>query len=252
MEGFRKLRADEMECRVAQTTKEGKLLLLLYKDARVDQKLLDEKFGIFGWQRHHELIDGNLYCTVSVKNPETGEWVSKQDVGTKSKTEEEKGQASDSFKRACFNLGIGRELYSAPSIWVNKGDYNANDKGSTYDKFTVRSVSYDTDGNIDGLEVYNSKMKRVVFTYGKKGSNEVKPIPQMQEEPKAPEQEMTAEKAQAQGAYPSREVMLDCAKKHYPNGSKSLEALLKTFKVDSLDKASTAQLMVVWNKYGNK
>ena len=100
---------------------------------------------------------------------------------------------------------------------MDKGNYNANDKGSTYDKFTVKSVSYDSDGNIDGLEVYNSKMKRVVFTYGKKGSNEVKPIPQMQEEPKAPEQEMTAEKAQAQGAYPSREVMLDCAKKHYPS-----------------------------------
>jgi hypothetical protein len=74
----------------------------------------------------------------------------------------------------------------------------------------------------------------------------------MQEEPKAPEQEMTTEKAQVQGAYPSREVMLECAKAHYPNGSKSLEALLKTFKVDTIEKASTAQLMVVWNKYGNK
>ncbi|NOW12590.1 hypothetical protein B0H35_000004 [Clostridium acetobutylicum] len=45
-------------------------------------------------------------------------WISKQDVGTESNTEKEKGQASDSFKRACFNFGIGRELYTSPFIWI--------------------------------------------------------------------------------------------------------------------------------------
>ena len=78
---FRKLRADEIDVRVS-TVKENGCSLLLYKDARVDQRLLDETFGIFGWQRKHELIGGNLYCTVSVRNPETGEWIEKQDVGT--------------------------------------------------------------------------------------------------------------------------------------------------------------------------
>ena len=77
---FRYLKKDEIDCRVSTCNQNG-VSLLLYKDARVDQNILDETFSIFGWQRSHQLIDGNLYCTVSVKNPETGEWVSKQDVG---------------------------------------------------------------------------------------------------------------------------------------------------------------------------
>jgi hypothetical protein len=102
---FRKLRANEIEARVATVNASG-CSLLLYKDARVDQKLLDETVGVFGWKRSHELIGDRLYCTVSIKDPDTGEWVSKQDVGTESYTEKEKGQASDSFKRACFNWGM--------------------------------------------------------------------------------------------------------------------------------------------------
>ena len=168
MSAFRKLKASEIECRIAQVTKDGTLMLLLYKDARVDQKLLDETYGIFGWQRKHEIIGENLYCTVSVKNPETGEWVSKQDVGTESNTEKEKGWASDSFKRACFNFGIGRELYTAPQIWVNKGDYTDNGKGSTYDRFVVTDIGYDEDGNINKLVITNSKINKVVYQLGKK------------------------------------------------------------------------------------
>lgn len=181
MDGFRKLKADEIECRVASSTKDGNLMLLLYKDARVDQRLLDEHFGIFGWQRKHELIGNNLYCTVSVRDPETGDWISKQDVGTESNTEKEKGQASDSFKRACFNLGIGRELYTAPTIWVHKGDYTDNGKGSTYDRFTVSDIGYDESGNISSLTVYNAKLKKNVFTYGKGGIKQEEP---KQETPK--------------------------------------------------------------------
>ena len=114
---IRLLRAEEIECRIAMVNEKG-LSLLLYKDARVDQRILDETFGAFGWKRSHQCIDGNLYCTVEVYNKDSGEWVSKQDVGTTGYTEKEKSQASDSFKRACFNWGIGRELYSAPFIWI--------------------------------------------------------------------------------------------------------------------------------------
>ena len=106
---IRLLRADEIECRIAMVNEKG-LSLLLYKDARVDQKILDETFGIFGWKRSHQCIDGNLYCTVEILDKDSGEWIAKQDVGTMSCSEKEKGQASDSFKRACFNWGIGREL----------------------------------------------------------------------------------------------------------------------------------------------
>ena len=112
---IRLLRADEIECRAAMANENG-VSLLLYKDARVDQRILDETFGAFGWKRSHQCIDGNLYCTVEVYNRETGEWISKQDVGTNGEQQKEKSQASDSFKRACFNWGIGRELYSAPFI----------------------------------------------------------------------------------------------------------------------------------------
>ena len=166
---FRKLTASEIECRVSTVSAKG-CSLLLYKDARVDQNLLDETYGIFGWQRKHEVIDGQLFCTVSVKNPETGEWVSKQDVGVESYTEKEKGRASDSFKRACFNLGIGRELYTAPFIWVSSNDCEViekNNKWTTYDKFKVKSIGYDESGNINQLVIINAKSNKTVYEYGK-------------------------------------------------------------------------------------
>lgn len=168
---FRFLNADEIECRVAQVSKNGSLMLLLYKDARVDQRILDETLGIFGWQREHQIIGNNLYCTVSVRNPETGEWIRKQDVGVESYTEKEKGQASDSFKRACFNLGIGRELYTAPTIWVNKDNYNESmnreGKTTTFDRFAVKSIGYAENGNITQLEIVNTNLNKTVFTFGK-------------------------------------------------------------------------------------
>ena len=170
----RKLNADEIECRVAQVSKTGSISLLLYKNARCDMNLLDEVFGVTGWQRSHEVIDGRLYCTVSVYDSEKKQWVSKQDVGTESKTEAEKGQASDSFKRACFNIGIGRELYTAPQIWITKDDYTDNGKGGTYDKFVVKEIGYDNNGNINKLEIVNTKLNRTVFKLSKNGKIESK------------------------------------------------------------------------------
>ena len=96
---IRLLRANEIECRSASVSEKG-LSILLYKDARVDQRILDETFGKFGWQRTHQCINGNLYCTVEVYDAKTGRWVAKQDVGTVGDYEKEKSQASDSFKRA--------------------------------------------------------------------------------------------------------------------------------------------------------
>lgn len=190
---FRKLKANEIDCRIAQITEKG-LSLLLYKDARVDQYLLDETFGIFGWKRSHELIDGNLYCTVSVRNPETGEWVSKQDVGTESNTEKEKGQASDSFKRACFNWGIGRELYSAPFIWIgsDKIKLEKNDKGKwvTYDRFKVIEIGYNDAGSINKLTVISEKSGKEVYRYGAKEAPKDESKEETKTEtPKAPTEE---------------------------------------------------------------
>lgn len=156
---IRLLRADEIECRVATINEKG-LSLLLYKDARVDQRILDETFGAFGWKRSHQCIDGNLYCTVEIRDRESGEWVSKQDVGTTGYTEKEKSQASDSFKRACFNWGIGRELYSAPFIWIPAGKaaiQSRDNKFYCYDRFSVESITFNEDREINALVVVNGK-----------------------------------------------------------------------------------------------
>jgi len=100
-------------------------ILLAYKDARVDMNRLNEICGIDGWQKKYELIDGQLFCSVGVYSDKLKQWIWKQDVGTESNTEKEKGRASDSFKRACFNLGIGIELYDMPMLfcYLNQGEY---------------------------------------------------------------------------------------------------------------------------------
>ena len=168
--GFRKLKASEIDARVATVSEKG-CSILLYKDARVDMNLLDETIGMNNWKRSHQLIGDRLYCTVEVWDDEKKQWISKQDVGVESYTEKEKGQASDSFKRACFNLGIGRELYTAPFIWIpaSKVELIQRDgKYTTYDRFTVKSIAYDGDGYINELTIVNQKTGETVFQMGKK------------------------------------------------------------------------------------
>ena len=163
---IRALRADEIECRIGTISEKG-LSLLLYKDARADMRILDETFGCLGWKRTHQSIDGNLYCTVELWDSEKKEWISKQDVGTVSYTEKEKGQASDSFKRACVTVGIGRELYSAPFIWISAQKCNIqrkNDKWICYDKFAVTDISYSESREITGLTIVNQDSGEVVYS----------------------------------------------------------------------------------------
>lgn len=168
---FRTLRADEIECRVSTVSAKG-CSLLLYKDARADMTLLDETVGSENWQRNHELVNGNLFCNVGIKVD--GEWVWKQDVGTESYTEKEKGQASDSFKRACVNWGIGRELYTAPFIWIPAADANLTDgkngQKTTYERFGVKAIAYDESRNISGLVIENVKTHKAVYKYGECGA----------------------------------------------------------------------------------
>lgn len=180
---FRDLKADEIDCRVSTVSDKG-CSLLLYKDARVDMNILDETFGLFGWSREHKMIGDRLYCTVSIRDKDTGEWVFKQDVGTESYTEKEKGQASDSFKRACFNIGIGRELYTAPFIWIKAGDVsisNKNGKPTTYDRFEVDDIEI-RDKKIVGLTIRNMSTRQICYTFGTKYSAQ-KSVPK-QEKPK--------------------------------------------------------------------
>lgn len=157
---FRDLRADEIDCRVAMC-KENGVSLLLYKDARCDMNILDETVGAENWTRSHELVNGNLFCNVSIWDEAKSTWVTKQDVGVESYTEKQKGEASDSFKRACFNWGIGRELYTAPFIWIKAGDVEIKPNGgkfSTYDTFKVEDIVIENK-KIVALSIVNTKKK---------------------------------------------------------------------------------------------
>lgn len=164
---FRDLRADEIDVRIA-TIKESGLSLLLYKDARVDQDILDETIGAMNWQREH--LRDNANCKVGIWDTDKKQWIWKEDTGTESNTEKEKGLASDSFKRACFNWGIGRELYTSPFIWITKQECNIekNDKGKyeCKDNFIVSKIEIENK-KIVGLQIKNQKTHRVVFDTAK-------------------------------------------------------------------------------------
>lgn len=153
---FRLLKADEMEARIARITAKG-VHILIYKDARCDQNILDETVGMFNWQRHHSRDNAN--CIVSIYDQTKKQWIEKEDTGTESNTEKEKGLASDSFKRACFNWGIGRELYTAPFIWFNANECNINND-KCYDKFAVIDVKYDG-RKIESVRIVNQNTKTI-------------------------------------------------------------------------------------------
>lgn len=162
---FRDLRSDEIECRVAQAKQTG-VSLLLYKDARCDQNILDETVGPMNWQRSHSRDNAN--CIVEIWDAEKKCWISKEDTGTESNTEKEKGLASDSFKRACFNWGIGRELYSAPFIWIKAEDCTAlqgdGQRWKCFDSFEVEKVVIE-DKKIVAISIKNSKSKKRCFVW---------------------------------------------------------------------------------------
>ena len=166
---FRPLNADEVKVRVGRVSEKA-VILLLYKDARVDMQMLDETVGPENWQREHYECKGNLFCRVGIYCTDGPGWVWKSDVGTESNTEEEKGEASDSFKRACTNFGIGRELYTAPLIFISHENAKVKDgKVPAYVKFKVTEIG-STDGKIDRLTIarlnYKGEIEDTVYSYG--------------------------------------------------------------------------------------
>lgn len=162
---FRDLRADEIEVRVAQAKQNG-VSLLLYKDARVDQNILDETVTPWGWMRCHSRDNAN--CTVSLWDERKQQWISKEDTGVESNTEKEKGLASDSFKRACFNWGIGRELYTAPFIWIRADGCEElkeiQGKWKCFDAFEVQKIVIE-DKRIVAIAIRNIKTRKTVFVW---------------------------------------------------------------------------------------
>lgn len=158
------LEAGDIKVRAQQVKKNRAgsvgVTLLLYKDSRVDMRLLDEVFGVYGWQCEFNRIGNNLYCELRIKDPETGEWLTKSNVGTPSNNEAEKGEASDALKRAGFMLGIGRELYTAPFIYVTLNDGEYYQRGESYHmtvNFKVSYIHYNDRREIDALQIKDGK-----------------------------------------------------------------------------------------------
>lgn len=226
---FRTLKASEIDVK-PQTVKENGFSLLLYKNARVDMDVLDETVGPMNWQRKHSRENAN--CIVSIYDEDKKIWVEKEDTGTESFAEKEKGLASDSFKRACFNWGIGRELYTAPFIWIFETKYigkNKEGKLGLKDKFSVKEITV-VDKVITELEIIDSKGTVVFSTKSKK----------------------TAKKEQdkAQEYLNSRDGMIEKLKENL--SSDKLEKVLKAYKVEEIWQMTDEQLKEACQKIFKK
>jgi len=176
----RPLDISDVDFRVQSINNGGYATILAYKDARVDMNRLDEVCGIGYWKRDFREIGGKLYCGVAIYNKEISEWVWKWDVGTESMTEATKGLASDAFKRACFNLGIGRELYDYPVISVKLNDNEwTKDGGRPKQTYNLhirdwKWYSEFTDGKITFIAAKDEK-GNVRFKWGVMKPKQVEP-----------------------------------------------------------------------------
>ena len=225
---FRTLKASEIDVK-PQTVKENGFSLLLYKNARVDMDVLDETVGPMNWQRKHSRENAN--CIVSIYDEDKKIWVEKEDTGTESFTEKEKGLASDSFKRACFNWGIGRELYTSPFIWISDSKYikkNKEGKLTLTDKFSVKEITV-VDKVITELEIIDSKGV-VVF------SSKVKKAKKEQD--------------RAQEYLNSRNGMIEKLKENL--SSDKLKRMLTAYKVEELWQMTDEQLKEAFEKIFKK
>jgi hypothetical protein len=178
----RPLEIHQIDFRVQSINSGGYATVLAYKDARVDMDRLDDVCGVGFWQRKHDIINGQLFCSVGVWNADITQWVWVQDVGTESNTEAEKGRASDSFKRACFNLGIGRELYAFPEIKVKLDpeefevkEYQGKKKAQATWKLNLKSWLWYMERDEGGITFLAAKdADKVRFKYGTRRTTEGK------------------------------------------------------------------------------
>ena len=230
---IRTLNAGEIEVRVGSVNEKG-ISLLLYKDARVDQQLLDETFGAFNWRRSHSCINGSIFCAVEIYDPEKQEWISKEDVGTAGLMEKEKASASDSFKRACVNWGIGRELYDAPFIWVPAEKVKIVHRGDRfvcYEHFRVQHIAYDDNRKITELVIVNSKGE-CVYEMRQYRKQEKKPSGITAEQKRAFDLELKRTGVQKQTVYDRFQI----------NGEKELTSQLYDRMMSALSKTKSVNM----------
>lgn len=166
---FRLLRAEEIEVRVKQASEKG-ISALVYKTSRVDMDILDETVGAENWADDYREIHGNLYCGIGIRPAPGQPFVWKWDCGIESREDagnEKKGEASDAFKRAGVKWGIGRELYTAPFVFLSVPTvkdgvrYRPKDPFARYD---VAQIGYDASRRISRLVIVDGK-GQPVFSY---------------------------------------------------------------------------------------
>ena len=164
------LKAADVEVRVGNVNKSG-ANLLLYKTARVDTRRLNEVFGS-GWQCSYKRDGDNLVCTISVYDKELGQWINRSNVGTKSYTEEIKGEYSDALKRAGTVWGVGLELYNAPALFMfcptkqEKNRYKIADYANT--KLSISKYRYSQEYGFEYIQIVNNDSEAVVVNYALK------------------------------------------------------------------------------------
>ena len=246
---FRPLTAREIECRVAQIAKNGNgLSLLLYKDARCDMAILDETVGALNWQRKHGRENAN--CVVSIWDDDKKAWIEKEDTGTESNTEAEKGLASDSFKRACVNWGIGRELYTSPFIWITAANCKIEDNNgrlSCKDRFEVSDIGYNEHREINRLTITNATRKAVVFSYSDGKAQKVEAAPATDEQIKEDAVQIIPSYDVAQKATPAHVALL----KQYYTGA-NLTKLLKANNITRLEDITALKAGELLSKIAQK
>lgn len=239
---FRALRADEVECRIG-TVKDGKgVSLLLYKDARCDMNILDETVGSMNWQKRYSRDNAN--CEVGIWDESKSQWIWKEDTGTESNTEKEKGLASDSFKRACFNWGIGRELYTAPFIWIQGA--------GKYDRFWVKEMEVENH-RITKLVVcccdgYGNRIDDVAFSFPRSEAVRRKKATKAVKDTTEEEKPLTDEQRALQ-AYPTRMDMVTAIVKYIPQSQ--IDKWIAMWGKE-IAEASDAQIMGMYSYYDKK
>jgi hypothetical protein len=120
--------ATDIEWRVQSEVRQGAAVLVLpYVTNRAIMERLDTVFGPLNWQNKFSSgPGGGILCCISVRNPETGEWVEKWDGAENTKVEAVKGGLSSAMKRCAVQWGIGRFLYSLPFQYADLKDRGQN------------------------------------------------------------------------------------------------------------------------------
>lgn len=141
-----------------QTAKSWGCECVAYIDARDVMDILDEVVGPENWQDSFREIGGKMYCSLSIKID--GEWISKEDIGTPSNMDADKGEASDAFKRAAVKWGIGRFLYDLGMVKIKETICTNPDAEPKYRKYVPAHNGkriYDVTAHIVQNNLYQPK-----------------------------------------------------------------------------------------------